>query len=306
LMTIATNARELVDRFKNKPLDFPPGDRFSYSDSGYNLLGYIIENVSGMSYEDFLQENIFKPLNMTDSGCDNPSRIIKRRASGYNSIINGGIVNAHYIHMSVPYAAGALYSTVEDLYKWDRALYTERLVSKQTLNKIFTPYKNNYGYGWGISEFYNHKRISHGGAVDGFTTNISRYVDDNVCIIVLNNIVGAPVEKISNDLAAIVFGEKYEFPKEKKRKIIDVDSKIYDAYVGQYEFVYIIKITKENNHLFFEGGQRAKVEIYPESETNFFLEAVDAQITFAKNEKGEVTQLIFHQRDKDTLCKKIN
>jgi len=306
LMTIPTNPKELIARFKDKPLEFAPGEKYRYSDSAYNLLGFIIENVSGKKYEEFLGENIFAPLGMTDTGHDDPIRIIKNRASGYNSIIYGGIVNAHYIHMSVPYAAGALYSTVEDLYKWDRSLYTEKLVSKQALDKIFTPFKNNYGYGWAIGEFNNHNRISHGGGVDGFTTNISRYVDDDVCIIVLNNIVGTPVRKISDDIAAIVFAENYELPEMKKRSIIEVDPRIYDDYVGQYEYAFIIRIIKENNHLFFEGGQGAKIEIYPESETKFFQEARDAQITFVKNKKGEVIHLILHQRGTATTCKKIN
>ncbi|MEA1964396.1 MAG: serine hydrolase [Candidatus Aerophobetes bacterium] len=293
-----------IERFKYKPLEFAPGEKFSYSNSGYLLLGYIIEKVSGKSYEEYLKENIFQPLNMTNTGYDHHSTIIKHRASGYLLGVNG-LVNADYIDMFIPYAAGALYSTVEDLYLWDRALYTEKLVSKSSLDKMFTPFKGNYGYGWFIMRAFNRKLITHGGVINGFYAYISRYADDEVCIIVLSNIENAPVDKISIDLAAIVFGEKYEISKE--RTVIKVDSKIYDAYVGQYELSpdFIIAITKENNHLFAQATGQPKFEIYPESEVKFFLKAADAEITFIKDDKGKITRLILHQYGRDYPAKKI-
>lgn len=303
-MMLPSPAEKTIERFKNKPLEFNPGDKFSYSNSGYILLGYIIEKVSGKSYEEIIDENIFKPLNMNDSGYGKNRPLIKNRAAGY-SRGKDGLVNASYIDMSIPHGAGALYSTVEDLYTWDRALYTEKLLSQSSLEKMFTPFKGNYGYGWGVSELFNRKRISHGGGINGFVTNISRYTDDDACIIVLSNFEHSPVGKISHDLAAIVFGEKYEFPKE--RKEVKVNPKIYDAYVGQYELEpnLIITITKEKDRLFALATGQPKVEIFPESETKFFLKVVDAQITFVKNEKGEVTQLILHQGGKDQPAKKI-
>jgi len=300
---LPSSVEKTIQLFKYKPLEFTPGEKFSYSNSGYILLGYIIEKVSGKSYEDYLKENIFQPLNMVNTGYDHHRPLIKHRASGYVLGANE-LVNADYIDMSTPYAAGGLYSTVEDLYLWDRALYTEKLVSKSSLNKMFTPFKGDYGYGWFIIKQFNRKLITHGGMVNGFYGYISRYIDDEVCIIVLSNIENAPVDKISIDLAAIVFGEKYEIPKV--RTSIKIDPKIYDAYVGQYELAsnFIITITRENNHLFAQATGQPKFRIYPESETKFFLKAVDAQITFIKNDEGEVTQLILHQYGRDYLAKK--
>jgi len=303
-MMLPSPVEKTIERFKYKPLEFTPGEKFKYSNSGYILLGYIIEKVSGKSYEDYLKENIFQPLNMMDTGYDHHRPLIKHRASGYVLGTNG-LVNAVYIDMSTPYAAGGLYSTVEDLYLWDQALYTEKLVSRNSLDEMFTPFKGGYGYGWFIIKAFNRQLITHGGMVNGFYAYISRYVDDKVCIIVLSNIESAPVDKISLDLAAIVFGEKHEVPEI--RTSIKVDPKIYDAYVGEYEFTpnFIITVTKEDNHLFAQATGQSKFEIYPESEVKFYLKMADTQITFIKNYKGEVTQLVLHQYGRDYPAKKI-
>ncbi len=311
-MMLPSPVEKTIQRFKDKPLEFTPGEKFKYSNSGYILLGYIIEKVSGQFYEEFLKENIFQPLNMMNTGYDHHHTLLKHRASGY-STAGGELTNAAYIDMSIPHAAGALYSTVEDLYLWDRALYTEKLVKKSTLDRMFTPFveaefgaiKAHYAYGWSRLSLFNREVIAHGGGINGFRTNIARYVDDDVCIVVLSNIETAPVEKISMDLAAIVFGEEYEVPKE--RVAAEVDPKVYDAYVGQYELTpdLIATVTKENNRLFAQATGQPKFELYPESETKFFAKVADIQVTFVKNEKGEVTQLIVHQEGKDTPAKKI-
>jgi len=293
-----------IETFKNKPLEFAPGDTFKYSNSGYILLSYIIEKVSGKSYEDFVKENIFQPLNMTSTGYDHNETILKNRASGY-TMSDSVLVNAPYVDMTTPTGAGGLYSTTEDLYLWDRALYTEKMVGKSSLEKMLAPFKEGYGYGWFIDELFGRKRVHHGGLIRGFATNITRYVNDDVCIIVLMNLDHVPVGSICKDLAAIVFGEKYELPKE--RLSIEVDPRIYDAYVGEYELEpgFILSFTKENDRLFTQATGQPKFEIYPESETKFFLKVVDAQITFIKNDKGIVTELILHQNGKDHSAKKI-
>jgi CubicO group peptidase (beta-lactamase class C family) len=295
---------QLIERFKNKPLDFEPGEKFSYSNSGYILLSYIIEKASGKKYETILKKNIFDLLNMKNSGYDNYRLIIKGRASGYGHI-DDELVNATYIDMSFPAGAGALYSTVENLYLWDQALYTEKLVSRKSLDEIFTPFKGNYGYGWNICREFNHEFMGHGGGIDGFTTDISRYPDANVCIIVLSNFENSRVLQLSNGLAAIVFGEKCELPK--KRIAVSIDPEIYNQYVGKYKLKedFIITVTKENNRLITQATGQAKFEIYPESETEFFSKIIDGQISFAKDKSGKVSKLILHQAGLDQVAERI-
>ena len=199
---------QTIARFKEKPLDFPVGERWGYSNSGYIVLGYIVEQVSGQSYEAFLQQNIFEPLHMKDTGYDHNDGSL---AIGYTGT---SWREAAYIDMTIPYAAGGLYSTVEDLYRWDQALYTEQLVSKDLLDLMFTPHAKtpapglSYGYGWGVGEMNNHKAVGHGGGIEGFATEIRRYIDDKVTIIVLSNRDTTDVGKTVDLIAQAVFEEQ--------------------------------------------------------------------------------------------------
>lgn len=288
---------EMIALLKPRPLDFKPGEKFAYSNSGYYLLGEIIEKASGKSYTDFLQENIFTPLGMKQTGYDSPIRIIKNRAAGYARQA-GKTLNASYMDMSVPYSAGALYSTTGDLLRWDQALYTEKLVSKKSLEEMFTPLKGDsgYAYGWGVGKAFKRRSTSHGGGIFGFSTHIARYPDDNVTVIVLSNIQGAPSGRIGRDLSAIVFGAKYEIPKE--RKEITLAANILEKYVGRYQLTQpkvLITVTLRNGKLHADLGGIAKFALSAESETKFFSRDMPVVITFTKDSKGQVTGLTYSQ-----------
>jgi len=297
---------QLIQRFKDKPLEFTPGEKYAYSNSNYIVLTYILEKASGKKYEIFLKEHIFDPLAMKDTGCDDYGRIIKNRASGY-SFVDGELVNAGYIDMSFPVGAGALYSTVQDLYRWDRALYTKKLVAQEFLNKIFTPFKETYGYGWFIETSPYGKVIQHGGGIDGFAAQISRYVDRNTCIIVLSNFESVSVQMVNN-LSRILFGQKPEYTPKKHAAVV-VSPQIYDQYVGTYKahkkdstFV----VTKDHDRLFIERIEKKdKREVYPETETEFFLKSLDVQFSFIKDKNGNVVRLVLHQQGNDISFERV-
>lgn len=207
--TIATPSApdQIIARFSNLPLDFQPGERWSYSNSGYVVLGYIIEQVSGRTYEDFLQQSIFIPLNLQNTGYDHNSNGL---AVGYKDRYSHP---ATFIDMSIPFSAGALYSSVEDLYTWEKALSTEQLVPKNYLDKMFThqvdiPDSNGwgYGYGWIIATEFDRPVFYHGGLVHGFSTIVTRYVDDDIVIIVLSNQESQDVGLIEETIAKKLFG----------------------------------------------------------------------------------------------------
>jgi CubicO group peptidase (beta-lactamase class C family) len=206
LMKQPTNTEKTVRLIMDLEPEVVPGFKFQYSNSGYMLLAYIIEKTTGLSYGEFLRNQIFSPLGMNNSGCDNQKEIISNRAQGYE--YDNGIINAEYIDMSFPIGGGNLYSTTEDLFKWDQALYTERLVTRESLETIFTSHGFGYGYGWFINEDQNRKTIYHGGGIVGFKNEIIRYVDDRITIIILNNLSTTNVEQIRNDLTKMVF-QKY-------------------------------------------------------------------------------------------------
>jgi CubicO group peptidase (beta-lactamase class C family) len=193
---------QTIARFKYKPLAFQPGKKFSYSNSGYIVLGDIIEQASGKTYEAFLKEKIFAPLKMVDTGYDHNNGGL---AVGYRDQTN----LADFVDMSVPYAAGGLYSTVEDLYRWDQALYTDKLIPKNLRDKMFTSFGGfGYGYGWGIGKEGDRPVISHIGGIQGFSSSIARYPNDKVVIIVLGNREDGNSGDIGVQLAKMVFGVK--------------------------------------------------------------------------------------------------
>ncbi len=200
-----TTPEQTIARFKGKPLDFQPGEKWYYSNSGYILLGSIIEQVSGQSYEIFLQQNIFDPLQMTNTGYDHNDGSL---ATGYTGV-NSHWEKPDYIDMTLPYAAGGLYSTVEDLYRWDQALYTEQLVPQSSLDLMYVPHTkmamHGLGYAWFVGQMNNHPAVSHGGGIDGFVTEIRRYIADEVTIIILSNRQTTNVPQIADQIGSVVF-----------------------------------------------------------------------------------------------------
>lgn len=179
---------EIIAWFADEPLDFAPGTNWSYSNSGYIVLGQIIETVSGNTYATFLRENIFRPLGMNHTGVINPTRVVDHRAEGYASATQ----RASYFNPSILYAAGGLYSTVGDLYRWDQALYTGKVISPETWDAMgadtyVLPYGAHYAYGLSFDTLNNHAVIGHGGTINGFTSRYVHFPDDNVTIIVLEN-----------------------------------------------------------------------------------------------------------------------
>src|SRR6185295_315276 len=194
------SVEEFVKKYCSGDLEFEPGSKFSYDNSGYFLLGAIIEKVTGKAYEQVLKERILDPLNMKDTGYDHHETIMKRRASGYQRSPDG-IINAPYLDMSLPYAAGSLYSTVDDLYLWDQALYLDKLLSPKYKELMFKPFLQNYAYGWASSKLTlggsteSVPAIAHGGGINGFNTSITRLVDDKHLIVLLNNTGGTKLDE---------------------------------------------------------------------------------------------------------------
>ncbi|KRD11813.1 serine hydrolase [Flavobacterium sp. Root901] len=213
---------EFIKTFNKLPLDFKPGEKFNYSNSGYFLLGYIIEKISGKTYEQYLQEVILTPLKMRNTGYDHFEVILKNRAAGYERE-GKKITNAPFLDMSIPYAAGSLYSTVEDLYLWDQALYTNKLLSEKSMESLFKPYikawDSSYGYGWFIREADNGDKgkltiIEHGGGINGFNTNIARVPADKNLIVLLNNTGGTVLGEMTAAIGAILYNQPYNQPKK--------------------------------------------------------------------------------------------
>ncbi len=289
--TLPSPVADTLARFRDKPLEFTPGERFNYSNSGYVLLGHLIEKISGQTYEAFLRENIFEPLKMTNTGYDNPATLLKHRASGY-STRTGALTNAPYLDMSIPHAAGALYSTVEDLYLWDQALDTEKLVKQKTLDAMFTPVKNNYGYGFSIEKRFGLNTISHGGGINGFTTFMVRYPNEKTTIIVLGNLEGVSTGQVASDLARIALSDKIVMP-----PTVKVEPSILQSYVGRYQLPLnvaniVFDVQLNNGSLFIKPSGMFGFQVAAASQTEFFdVNQPEARFTFLKDEKGAINRM---------------
>lgn len=294
---VATTPEKIVARFRDKPLDFQPGENWKYSNSGYVLLGYLIEKVSGKSYSQFIEENIFNPLNMHDSGYDSNAAIIPHRATGY--IDDKGFKNSRFVDMTVPFSAGGLYSTTEDLVRWQQGLYGGKLLSAASLKKMTTPSKSNYAMGIAVITENGRTRFEHGGAIDGFNTNLVYYPDEKLTVVVLANLNGTAPAMMSPQLASVTHGDKIVLSSE--RTEVTVAPAILAKYVGVYELApgFNLTVTLEGSQLMTQGTAQPTIPVYAESETTFFPKAVDALIEFLSDANGNVTHLVLHQGGRD-------
>jgi CubicO group peptidase (beta-lactamase class C family) len=205
---------EIVKLIRDKPLDFEPGEKWIYNNTGYVLLGRIIEKTSGENYAAYIQKHIFDPLGMKDSGYDLHKVILKKRASGYSP--DG--TNAPYLDTTVAYSAGALYSTVDDMLIWDQALHDGKLISKESYERMFTPVKNNYAYGWNVVTFGGRTEVAHGGGINGFNTFFIRFPRERVAVAVFANMNGPYADQIAKGLGRMFFGETVNPPAETPQK----------------------------------------------------------------------------------------
>ncbi len=300
-----TSPDKIIAVVRDKPLDFEAGEKMSYSNSGYIVLGAIIEKVTAGSYAEFVQKNLFTPLGMSDSGYDSNTAIIPRRAAGYMPTLNGPL-NAGYIHMSVPHAAGALYSTTLDLLKWERALFGGKVVSAASLQKMTTPFKNDYGFGLAIRSVDGRTVIAHDGGIDGFNTHMAYYPDSKVTVIVLSNLNGQAPAQIGASLERLAHGDSLSQPTE--RKEITLPESTLRKYVGTYELApgANLMVTLEDGRLVAQLTNQGKVLIYAEAENKFFYRVVDAQLDFAVDPGGKVTSATLHQNGRDITAMKIS
>ena len=232
---------DFVKKYASGDLEFEPGSKYSYNNSGYFLLGAIIEQVTGKPYEQVLKQNILDPAGMKNTGYDHHDTIIPKRASGYSKTADG-YTNALYLDMSIPYAAGSMYSTVEDLYLWDQALYTDKLLSAQSKALMFKPFLENYAYGWVITNasFKQNDQpvqvITHGGGINGFTTTIVRFPQEKNLIVMLDNTGTGYLDRLSDSIAKILYNQPYDPPKISIVEILEktIVEKGIEAGIAQY------------------------------------------------------------------------
>ncbi len=285
---------ELIALFKDKPMDFAPGEKWAYNNSAYVLLGAIIEKASGQTYADFIEKNIFAPLGMKHSFYDDTARIIPRRVAGYSKG-KDGFINAAYLSMSQPHAAGSLVSSVDDLALWDAALYTEKLVKQDSLKRAWTTSKlnngkaTNYGFGWSIGSYEGHPMIEHSGGIPGFASYAIRMPNERVYVAALTNRDFESPGRTVLKIAALAIGKPYQEP-----AAVKLSAAVLEGYVGVYQLgekdEAVVRRDGDNLVISFPGGR--KTTISPMSETRFFVKDSRTRINFSRNPAGAVTGFV--------------
>jgi CubicO group peptidase (beta-lactamase class C family) len=296
---------ELAQKIETLPIDFPVGSKWSYRNTNYVLLGIMIHKVTGEFYADFLTERIFKPLGMKSTRLISDADIIPNRASGYE-IHGDQLQNQEWVSPTFNSTAdGTLYFNVLDLAKWDGALYGTKLLKQSSLDHTWTVYPLNdgnpnpahYGFGWQINSTNGHKVIEHGGAWQGFTCDISRYVDDNLTVVVLTNLDSghAHPDRIAHQIAGLVNPALMPAP-PKVHKEVSIDPKLLDGYVGTYHLDQgtNLTFTRDGDHLFLEIVNQPKSPMFPEGPRDFFFKDSDSEITFVTDSSGKATEVILH------------
>jgi len=276
---------------EKQPYDFSPGTQWKYNNSGYFLLGYIIEKVTAKSYSDYILKDIIKKAGLENTFVNRWDTILINRAKDYEKKPVGW-QNSAYISMEGPYSAGAIISTAEDLYKWNNVLFSNKIISAASFKKMTTAYLGNYGYGLFIDTFQHYVRIGHGGGIQGFTSYLCRFSADSVIIVVLSN-NGIEVDGVANALAAIVFGIPVLAPF--KYREFKIDSNLTDKYIGKYLIPSLgeIEIIKKNGKL-YRHIVDSEIELKPASDTLFFYgDGSDRRIEFKVNKSGKVINVFF-------------
>jgi CubicO group peptidase (beta-lactamase class C family) len=301
---------QMIGFFKNEPFSFEPGERYEYSNSGYFLLGAIIENVSGMRYADFMAKRIFEPLGMKSTAYEGFERDGAKRVEGYGRS-RDGIVVAEAISMAWPYSAGALLSNLDDMATWDAAITAGKLLKPASWKQAFSSYQTadgkptGYGYGWVVRKMQGHDSIEHGGGIPGFSTHAMRMPEDKVYVAVLANseVPAVRPNYLAEKIAAIAIGKPY--PEFRPTK---VDARLLDQLTGIYKIDERSTriITRAGDQLVAQRTGGPKSPLLAASETKFQVPNSFTYVEFTKNDKGVVTHLTVFESGQEKIEPRIS
>ena len=292
-----TSAEELAF-FEDKPLEFEPGSKFEYSNSNYEVLGAVIEKVSGKKYGDLLRERIFEPLGMKDSGLDDDGLILPKRAEGYRPG-ESGLMVARSESMSVPWAAGSIYSTTGDLLKWEHGLFGDMVLSADSLKLMTTPGKGNYGLGVFVQAKDGVQVVDHDGGIEGFNTHLAYVPDRRIAVIVLSNVNGAVPGTMGDQLLDVALGKPVTLPSE--YQAVPITKEELAKFAGVYDLAptFAITFAVSGDALTAQGtGQPALPLMYlgvKDGHPHFYAPQVYSEFEFVPDASGRFTSMVLHQ-----------
>ena len=304
LETVTTpikSADDFIRSFENDPYDFAPGTKWSYDNSGYFLLGYIVEKVSGQPYGDFLRAHFFEPLGMKDTGVYRNADPPAHDSTGYSQD-GASVRKARNWDMSRAGGAGILYSTAPDLARWNEGLFGGHVLSRASLDAAWSPVNpvstkepanDGYGFGWALDTFRGLREIHHGGGLEGFLSELTRFPAQGLTVVVLANssppVPGLVPSELAHEVAEVYLGDAMK--QRPSTQAIALSPADLEAFVGRYDYgAAVLTVTREDDRLFAQLSAQPRFEIFPRSANEFFWKVVDAQVTFVKDAAGHVVK----------------
>ena len=282
--------QKVINTVKNKELSFAPGTQFQYSSTNYYLLGLIIEKVTGKPYEQVVHETIFAPLQMTHSGFDFRNLSDPGKTTGYSVFYKERQIRANDDDSTILYAAGGIYSTTGDLYKWIRAIANQQILTRQSWKQALTPNKGFYGLGWAIDTLHGRKYITHNGITSGFSGLLLYFPDEDICLILLRNTTGS-LWNTGVAVSQIIFNSPYLWGNQAE---VTPDTTILKQYMGTYVYdkIYKLTVSVKEGQLYFNGTPNTAINnaaFIALSDTSFFNTNLYLRIEFIKDSSGKVT-----------------
>ncbi len=308
-ITLPSTPENKIKSFMNDPFDFVPGEKWSYSNSGYFLLGHIVEKVTGCTYADFLRREFFHPLGMTNTGVHTSSAILNHEATGY-SYREGRWSKAINWDMSNDVGSGALYSTVEDLFRWNEGVFGGSVLSEASLKAAFTPVSTledsalsrpkeaGYGLGWMIFRHRGLRVIEHGGTLDGFQSNLRRYPDQSFTVVVLANASPSPPKlnaaNLAQEIAQLYLSREMQAGDNPKPRVA-LSPEALDPVLGRYDVGWsVLTLSREGSQFFAQIEGQDRLEVYPTATNRFAWKTFDADIEFVRKPGGELFGMFQH------------
>ncbi len=288
---------QVLGVFQNEPLEFEPGTRWHYTNSGYMLLGAILEKITGRRYADLVAEWIFRPLGMRDTRYDEAAPILPGRVEGYRQT-RDGLINAPYLSMTQPFSAGSLVSTVDDLARWQSALDQGEILSAESRRRMWTPVvlpdgtPTRYGFGWILWSYEGHSVVEHGGTVNGFSAANMRLPDDRIYVAVLSNCGGGPDPRaLALTAATTLLGIPFD-----TRPAASVPGEVLERYAGSYrdEDGDVWVISRDGDHLSVAAGRTSAA--FPQSADTFFFHDEVRTLRFVSDASGKIVAMEIDER----------
>lgn len=317
-MTQPDTSARIVENARKLPLDFKPGEKFAYSNTGYIVLSYVVQKAAGTPFAEFVVKNLLQPAGMKHSGVLGTPGAPERLANGYTfgdigwektlagyPLTAGHLKKMPLLALTPPAGDAWMYSTVDDLYRWSQVMEGSGFISAAEVEEVFTAGRGNYGYGWFVDNAFNRKRTRHNGMLPGYVSDFIRFPTEKITIIIFSNLDRAPLSRITRDVTAIVLGTPYDLPV--RGKVVSLTEQQIAQLVGDYKTAEgaILTIRKEPDLLIATIKGRYIAGLIPLSSTEFYFPLADGKAIFTLDENGKALKVNMRYSGEDHIAERM-